>query len=214
MSALEAEREAKEEQVKLLQENSEHWKARAQQILQKYDVSFIDSMSSGLFNIAQRVDPAELEALKEQARTLEEKCNTLEAERDTLQKQLAEFEELKQKELTDAAEVWRSKLSNIVQTTKIKLREASEKLTAEKKNTADAQEQLAALQTELNAARQSSSEEVKQLQEEKNRLESEFQAMQTRAAEAEENFKNYKGRASTLARDVVRISYYNIDYIC
>jgi len=87
-------------------------------------------------------------------------------------------------------------------------------LTTEKKNATDAQEQLAALQTELNAARQSSSEEVKQLQEEKNRLESEFQAMQTKAAEVEENFKNYKGRASTLTRDMVRISDHSMDYIC
>lgn len=55
------ERETHEGEIKLLKENSDRWQQRAQNVLQKYD----------------RVDPAELEALKEQLQSLE-------AERDEL----------------------------------------------------------------------------------------------------------------------------------
>ena len=55
------ERETQDGEMKLLKENSDRWQQRAQNVLQKYD----------------RVDPAELEALKEQLKALE-------AERDEL----------------------------------------------------------------------------------------------------------------------------------
>lgn len=55
------ERETQNGEMKLLKENSDRWQQRAQNVLQKYD----------------RVDPAELEALKEQLKALE-------AERDEL----------------------------------------------------------------------------------------------------------------------------------
>ena len=58
---LKNERETHEGEIKLLKENSDRWQQRAQNVLQKYD----------------RVDPAELEALKEQLQSLE-------AERDVL----------------------------------------------------------------------------------------------------------------------------------
>ena len=58
---LKNERETQDGEMKLLKENSERWQQRAQNVLQKYD----------------RVDPAELEALKEQLKSLE-------AERDEL----------------------------------------------------------------------------------------------------------------------------------
>ena len=58
---LKNERETQDGEMKLLKENSDRWQQRAQNVLQKYD----------------RVDPAELEALKEQLKSLE-------AERDEL----------------------------------------------------------------------------------------------------------------------------------
>lgn len=137
--------------------------------------------------------------LKDQAKALEEKCTALEAERDTLQARLEQFEESKTKELTEAADVWRSKLSSIVQTTKTKIREVNEKLAVEKKSAAESQEAAEALR----AQDQSSKDEIKQLQEEKTRLESELQTMQAKATEIEENFKNHKVRAQGLVRDMV-----------
>lgn len=61
VSELKNEKETQEGEIKLLQENSDRWQQRAQNILQKYD----------------RVDPVELEALKG-------KIEALETERDTL----------------------------------------------------------------------------------------------------------------------------------
>lgn len=58
---LKNERETQDGEMKLLKENSDRWQQRAQNVLQKYD----------------RVDPAELEALKEELKSLE-------AERDEL----------------------------------------------------------------------------------------------------------------------------------
>ena len=68
---LKNERETKEGENKLLKENSDRWQQRAQNVLQKYD----------------RVDPAELEALKEQVKTLETERDELLSSRQRLQEQ-------------------------------------------------------------------------------------------------------------------------------
>ena len=69
---LKGEREAHAGEVKLLKENADRWQQRAQNVLQKYD----------------RVDPAELEALKEQAKSLENERDELLSSKQTLQEQL------------------------------------------------------------------------------------------------------------------------------
>ncbi|KAK4695509.1 nucleoprotein TPR, partial [Lecanoromycetidae sp. Uapishka_2] len=66
---LKNERETQEGEMKLLKENSDRWQQRAQNILQKYD----------------RVDPAELEALKEQVKALEAERDALLASKESLQ---------------------------------------------------------------------------------------------------------------------------------
>ena len=64
---LKNERETQDGEMKLLKENSDRWQQRAQNVLQKYD----------------RVDPAELEALKEQLKVLEaERDELMSAKRD------------------------------------------------------------------------------------------------------------------------------------
>ena len=68
---LKNELETKEGENKLLKENSDRWQQRVQNVLQKYD----------------RIDPAELEALKEQVKTLETERDELLSSRQTLQEQ-------------------------------------------------------------------------------------------------------------------------------
>lgn len=64
-----------ESEEKLLKENCDRWQQRAQNVLQKYD----------------RVDPAELEALKEQLSTAEKERDELSASKQSLQEQIDGF---------------------------------------------------------------------------------------------------------------------------
>ena len=63
-----AENEAKAEQVRLIQEDNDRWKNRAQQLLQKYD----------------RVDPEELQGLKDQVSSLKSNLEALQKEKQEL----------------------------------------------------------------------------------------------------------------------------------
>lgn len=86
--------ETKDGEMKLLQQDRDHWQQRTQNILQKYD----------------RVDPAEMEALKEKLGSLEKERDEAISARDTLQAQATTFpEQLKHAEdrITDL----RSKLT-------------------------------------------------------------------------------------------------------
>ena len=69
---LKNERETCEGEIKLLKESSDRWQQRAQNVLQKYD----------------RVDPVELEALKEQLKSLEAERDELESAKESLQDKL------------------------------------------------------------------------------------------------------------------------------
>ena len=69
---LKNERETQEGEMKLLKENSDRWQQRAQNVLQKYD----------------RIDPAELETLKEQLKALESERDELLAAKQNLQEQV------------------------------------------------------------------------------------------------------------------------------
>ena len=72
ITELESLAELREGEIKLLQEDRDHWQMRTQNILAKYD----------------RVDPAELESLKERISTLENERNELTVVRDGLQEQV------------------------------------------------------------------------------------------------------------------------------
>ena len=66
------EKETQAGEIALLRENSNHWQQRAQNILQKYD----------------RVDPAEMEALKRQLQTLESEHDQLKTSKEQLQEEI------------------------------------------------------------------------------------------------------------------------------
>ncbi|KAJ8098206.1 hypothetical protein POJ06DRAFT_200750 [Lipomyces tetrasporus] len=85
-----ADLEAKEQQLKLVQEDSERWKNRAQQILQKYE----------------RVDPVELQNLKDEVAGLTTKLETASNERDAAK---SEIEATKQRLLTEKEEALKAK---------------------------------------------------------------------------------------------------------
>lgn len=72
---LKNERETQEGEMKLLKENCDRWQQRAQNVLRKYD----------------RIDPAELESLKEQLKTLETERDNLVVSKQTLQSQVDNF---------------------------------------------------------------------------------------------------------------------------
>ena len=69
---LKAEREAHEGEVNLLKENADRWQQRAQNVLQKYD----------------RIDPAELESLKDQVKSFETNSGQMLSAQQALQGQL------------------------------------------------------------------------------------------------------------------------------
>lgn len=70
---LKNDRETQSGEMRLLQENSDRWQQRAQNILQKYD----------------RIDPAELEALKEKLRSLEHEREELISSKQSLQDEIS-----------------------------------------------------------------------------------------------------------------------------
>ena len=74
---LEADLEYKDGEIKLLQQDREHWQKRAHDILHKYD----------------RVDPAELEGLRNQITTLQTERDQVITEKQSLQEQVDGIEE-------------------------------------------------------------------------------------------------------------------------
>jgi nucleoprotein TPR len=85
--------ETKDGEIKLLQEDRDRWQKRNQDILQRYD----------------RVDPAELESLKNQIEALTQERDALQAEKQSLQEQVdaipdlhKSFEERRQKLIENA----------------------------------------------------------------------------------------------------------------
>lgn len=68
-----AEANAKDGEIKLLKEDNERWRARSSEIMQKY----------------QRIDPAELKRIQEEAETLKQQASALQVEIDNLKKENA-----------------------------------------------------------------------------------------------------------------------------
>lgn len=140
---LQNEKETQIGEMKLLQENCDRWQQRAQNILEKYD----------------RVDPAELEALKGQVQSIETERDNLRRSKQELQDQVDDIsgkikqaqdqgyekvEDLRQK-LTDQFKT-RSKQLTIV----IKEKEAALQATSEQKS--DLEQRFEFLHTELKKA--------------------------------------------------------------
>lgn len=137
---LKNERETQNGEMRLLQENSDRWQQRAQNILQKYD----------------RIDPAELEALKEKLRSLEHEREELISVKQTLQDEVSSTADKvikAQNQGNEKVEELRSKLTEQFKTRSktlsavIKDRDAVLQITSKEK--ADLEERLEALHIEL-----------------------------------------------------------------
>ena len=141
---LKNEKETQADEIKLLQENSDRWQQRAQNILQKYD----------------RVDPVELEALKGKIQALETERDTLITSRQKLEEEVnsipskitqaqdqgnERFEELRSR-LTEQFKTRSKNLSAIIKDKDTTLQAAS-------KEKSDVEQQLQALRYELEEAK-------------------------------------------------------------
>ena len=141
---LKNEKETHDGEITLLKEDRDRWQQRTQNILQKYD----------------RVDPAELEALRENIRNLETERDALLSAKQNLQEQLGRMEgevtkaqdqgvekteELRQR-LTDQFKT-RSKNQSAV------IREKESALQSANKEKEDLQQQVTGLQREFDAAK-------------------------------------------------------------
>lgn len=137
--------ETKDGEMKLLQADRDRWQQRTQNILQKYD----------------RVDPAEMEGLKEKLASLEKERDEAISARDTLQAQAATFpEQLRHAE--ERTQELRTKLTD-------QFKARSKELTG----------RINAKQLELNAVVQ----EKEVIQEELNTTKNELSELKTRMAE-------------------------------
>lgn len=137
---LKNERETQSGEMRLLQENSDRWQQRAQNILQKYD----------------RIDPAELEALKDKLRDLEQQREELMSSKQSLQEEISNTADQvikAQNHGNEKVEELRSKLTEQFKTRSknlsavIKERDASLQVALREK--ADLEGRLEALQSEL-----------------------------------------------------------------
>ena len=144
---LKNERETQGGEMKLLKENSDRWQQRAQNVLQKYD----------------RVDPAELEALKEQLKTLGTERDELLAAKQNLQEQAekssAQISQV-QEQSNEKIETMRTRLTDQFkarsknQTDKIKEKEAALQMaTNEKQRLEEQLSELSGLRAEFNTVR-------------------------------------------------------------
>lgn len=137
---LKNERETQNGELRLLQENCDRWQQRAQNILQKYD----------------RIDPAELEALKEKLRSLEHEREELISAKQALQDEVSSTADKvikSQHQGNEKVEELRSKLTEQFKTRSknlsavIKDRDAALQVASKEK--ADLEERLEGLHIEL-----------------------------------------------------------------
>ncbi|KAK9388494.1 hypothetical protein V1515DRAFT_597036 [Lipomyces mesembrius] len=133
-----ADLEAKEQQLMLVQEDNERWKNRAQQILQKYE----------------RVDPVELQNLKDEVAALKAEVETISRERDAAR---SEVEYAKRQILTEKEEALKAKDEELQ-----KVKAEAESVTAE----------IGKVKEELNATIAKSAEQAAEIEDKaKSRIE-------------------------------------------
>ncbi|KAI9858209.1 MAG: hypothetical protein M1813_007858 [Trichoglossum hirsutum] len=101
--------EIKNGEMKLLQEDRDRWQQRNQQILQKYD----------------RIDPAEMESLKERIAALQKERDELSAEKEgagALKEQVDAIPERIRVAVEEATTPWRQRQEKLIEQTKERLR--------------------------------------------------------------------------------------------
>ena len=141
---LENQKEFQEGEMRLLQEDRDRSQQRIQNILQKYD----------------RVDPAEMESLKEQVATLQKERDELEAAKQSLQEQVDNIPERMKQVEVESTQRWQDARERLVNQFKTRSKELSAK--ANERNAAlqaaatekgDLEQRLTSLSDELDAAK-------------------------------------------------------------
>lgn len=134
---LEGDLENKEGEMKLLQQDRDHWRERTQNIISKYD----------------RVDPAELEELKKQLEELKTEKERLEAEQAPLQEQIDGFDARIATEREDASRNLTERLEKFKEQAKEQNRKQNSRLVESKAATESAQAEQTRLAGELETVR-------------------------------------------------------------
>jgi nucleoprotein TPR len=147
--------EAKEGEVKLLQEDRDRWQKRTQDIMQKYD----------------RVDPAELEALKTQITTLQAEKESLLAEKQSLQEQVDGIPERVRLAQEESAQKWQESRAKLIEQSKNRnrdqlaiIRQKDTDLATAATRTAQVSQELAAAKEELEQAKAARNQALAQTQ--------------------------------------------------
>lgn len=118
---LEGQLEAKEDEVRLVQGDRDHWRERTQNIISKYD----------------RVDPAELEGLNKQLEELKAEKERLEAEQAPMKEQIDGFEARLEEEKSTVHVAQQARIDTIKRQAKdqdTKRKDAIQRLTQERQN--------------------------------------------------------------------------------
>ena len=133
---LEAEHEISHGEMKLLREDRERWQQRAQNILQKYD----------------RIDPAELEGLKEQLLKLKKEHEEWSTEKLKLQERIDNIPEEISKAQEEVVAPLRSGREKLIEQFKGRSKELSAKIRGMEAENRSLTSQLETVKEELNAA--------------------------------------------------------------
>ena len=139
---LEGELESKDGEMKLLQNDRDHWRERTQNIISKYD----------------RVDPAELEEIKQQLATLKAEKERLEAEQAPLKAEVEGFEG----RITAAKEEASANLTDRLEKFKEQAKEQNRKQNSRLSDSKALVETLQADQAKLNSELESVKAELEQ----------------------------------------------------
>lgn len=182
---LENQKEIQEGEMHLLQEDRDRWQQRTQNILQKYD----------------RVDPAEMDLLKEQLATLRKERDELEAARQPLQEEVDGIpDRLKQVE-EEASQKWHEARERLVNQFKARSKDLSAKanernaaLQAAANEKGELEERLSTLNGELDAAKAERDEAIA-------RAASEKSQQQARADESTSSNGIEEGQVDELRRN-------------
>ncbi|EGX50968.1 hypothetical protein AOL_s00054g704 [Orbilia oligospora ATCC 24927] len=177
IAMLEGDVEVKDGQMKLLQEDNERWKARTNQILQKYD----------------RIDPAELEGLKDQLKSVQEELQETQAKLAASEARLQASGTEIQTKSAEAADLlakegvkWKARLDKLVAETKEKLAARRQLIEEQKREITDLKQTLEQTQAAATSSSANSEEALNQaraaLETEMNNLQQQFQAHQTQQA--------------------------------
>lgn len=163
-------------------EHGERWQARAQQILNKYNVSFFYSTpyiqyGRSKTHRTKRIDPEDLEKLKEQVKHLQEQLEAVMAERDALTATIQGYEGSKQKELSEVADRWRAKLEKLVTDARVKIKESKES----KARVVELEAEVEGLKAQLADASGGSEAQLKALQEKLQTAEKQVEAHKSNA---------------------------------